>query len=112
MAKGFERPVVETGSNILAFSNEFEIASRNEPMSVQRGVIASYSKLYGRLGIHEASFTGNVYVIDAITNNPGIGGGVALRFQQGRTAGHHRQGAATHLDQHLDQLCLADRHEG
>ncbi len=76
VAKASERPVVETGSNILAFSNEFEIASRDEPMSVQRGVVASYSKLYGRLGIHEASFTGNVYVIDAITNNPGAGGGV------------------------------------
>ncbi len=39
-------------------------------------MVESYSKLYGRLGIHEASFTGNVYVIDAITNNPGAGGGV------------------------------------
>ena len=45
-------------------------------MSVQRGVIAAYSKLYGRIGINEASYTGNVYVIDAITNNPGAGGGV------------------------------------
>jgi len=39
----------------------------DEPMAVQRGVVESYSKLYGRLGIHEASFPGNVYVIDAIT---------------------------------------------
>ncbi len=71
-----KRPLAVNGTNVLAFSNEFEIASRDEPMSVQRGVVASYSKLYGRLGIHEASYTGNVYVIDAITNNPGAGGGI------------------------------------
>ena len=66
----------EPGTGILAFSNQFQIATRDEPMSVQRGVIAAYSKLYGRIGIFEAPYTGNVYVIDAITNNPGAGGGV------------------------------------
>src|SRR5947209_17083256 len=45
-------------------------------MSIQRGVIASYGKLYGRLGIFEATYRGDVYVLDAITNNPGAGGGV------------------------------------
>jgi len=71
-----KKPLVEAGTNILAFSNEFEIATGEEPMSVQRGVVAAYSRLFGRIGIHEASYTGNVYVIDAITNNPGAGGGV------------------------------------
>jgi serine protease Do len=74
--KASNQPLAEVGATILGFSNEFEIASRDEPMSVQQGSVASYSKLYGRIGIHEASFTGNVYVIDAITNNPGAGGGV------------------------------------
>jgi serine protease Do len=74
--KAAERPLAATGTNILALSNEFEIATRDEPMSVQRGVIASYSKLYGRIGVHDASYTGQVYVIDAITNNPGAGGGI------------------------------------
>jgi serine protease Do len=72
----FNRPLVEAGTNVLAFSNEFEIASRDEPMSVQQGTVESYSKLYGRIGVHDASFTGNVYVIDAITNNPGAAGGI------------------------------------
>ena len=74
--KAASQPLAEVGASVLGFSNEFEIASRDEPMSVQQGSIASYSKLYGRIGIHEASYTGNVYVIDAITNNPGAGGGV------------------------------------
>ncbi len=71
-----KRPLAEPGTGILAFSNQFQIATRDEPMSIQRGVIASYGKLYGRLGIFEATYRGDVYVLDAITNNPGAGGGV------------------------------------
>lgn len=71
-----ERPIAEAGTGILAFSNQFKIAEREEPMSVQRGVIAAYSKLPLRRGIFEAPFSGDVYTIDAITNNPGAGGGV------------------------------------
>ncbi len=71
-----KKPVQEPGTHILAFSNQFQIATRDEPMSIQRGVIAAHSKLVGRIGVFEASYRGNVYVIDAITNNPGAGGGV------------------------------------
>jgi serine protease Do len=71
-----ERSVVETGTGILAFSNQFKIAEREEPMSVQRGVVMGYAKLPLRRGISEAPFTAEVYVLDAITNNPGAGGGV------------------------------------
>lgn len=46
-------PLVEPGTGVLAFSNTFNIATRAEPMSVQRGVIAAYSKLRGRRGIFE-----------------------------------------------------------
>jgi len=74
--KAAKMPIQEPGTNILGFSNLFEIATRDEPMSVQRGVIAAYARLYGRIGIFEATYRGNVYVIDAITNNPGAGGGV------------------------------------
>jgi serine protease Do len=70
------RPVVEPGTGVLAFSNQFQIATRDEPMSVQRGVVAAYARLYGRIGIFEATYKGDVYVIDAITNNPGAGGGI------------------------------------
>ncbi|MFO0878932.1 MAG: S1C family serine protease [Gemmataceae bacterium] len=76
VARAAKRPVLEPGTHVLAFSNQFQIATRDEPMSIQRGVIAAYSKLFGRIGIFEATYRGNVYVIDAITNNPGAGGGV------------------------------------
>jgi serine protease Do len=71
-----KRPVLEPGTHVLAFSNQFQIATREEPMSIQRGVVAAYAKLAGRIGIFEAAYRGNVYVVDAITNNPGAGGGV------------------------------------
>src|SRR5262249_50262710 len=55
-------------------------------MSVQRGVIAAYTKLHGRRGIFDFSFTREVYVLDAITNNPGAAGG-ALTTMKGELLG-------------------------
>jgi serine protease Do len=81
-----KHPLVEPGTGVLAFSNQFQIATRDEPMSVQRGVVASYSRLYGRIGIFEATYKGNVYVVDAITNNPGAAGG-ALTTRKGELLG-------------------------
>lgn len=79
-------PLAQSGDWILGFSNQFHIATRDEPMSVQRGTIASYSKLHGRRGIFEAPYSGEVYVIDAITNNPGAGGG-AITTRKGELLG-------------------------
>ncbi len=81
-----KRPMAQTGDWILGFSNQFQIATRNEPMSVQRGTIASVSKLRARRGINEAPYNGDVYVLDAITNNPGAGGG-ALTNRKGELLG-------------------------
>lgn len=77
-AKAAKLSVLDNGTGVLAFSNQFQIATRDEPMSVQRGVIAAHSKLVGRIGVFQASYRGDVYVIDAITNNPGAGGGVIV----------------------------------
>ena len=55
---------------MLAFSNCFEIATRDEPMSVQRGVISAYTKLVARRGIHEAPYHGEVFFFDQIFSNP------------------------------------------
>jgi serine protease Do len=74
-------PQAQAGDWVLAFSNQFEIATREEPMSVQHGVIAAYQKLRGRRGIFEVPFSGDVYVIDAITNNPGAGGGAVTTLK-------------------------------
>jgi len=86
LAAAAKKPILEAGTHVLAFSNQFNIVTRDEPLSVQRGVIAAYARLYGRIGIFEAPYTGQVYVVDAITNNPGAAGGV-LTTRKGELLG-------------------------
>lgn len=64
------------GTRILGFSNMFKVATGDEPVSVLHGVIAARTKLTARRGAYEVPYDGDVYVVDAITNNPGAGGGV------------------------------------
>jgi len=78
-----KRELAKPGDWVLSFANQFEIAMRDEPVSVQRGVVAACIKLTGRRGIFDFAYTGQVYVVDAITNNPGAGGG-ALTDRRGQ----------------------------
>src|SRR5262249_52409651 len=86
LAKEAERPLAEAGDWVLAFSNQFKIAVREEPMSVQRGSVSAYCKLHGRRGVYDAPFQGDVYFIDAITTSPGAAGGV-LTTRKGELLG-------------------------
>jgi serine protease Do len=86
IAAAAKRPLAQPGDWVLGFSNQFQIATRDEPMTVQRGVIAAYAKLHGRRGVHEAPYQGDVYFVDAITNNPGAAGG-ALTSRKGELLG-------------------------
>jgi serine protease Do len=81
-----KRPLAQPGEPILGFTNQFQIATREETLTVQRGVISSYAKLHGKRGIFDAPYQGDVYVIDAITNNPGGAGG-ALTTRRGELLG-------------------------
>src|SRR5260370_23903594 len=75
-AKESARPLAGSGDWILAFSNQFQIATRDEPMSVQRGVISAHAELRGRRGVFNAPFSGAVYFLDVIACNPGAAGGI------------------------------------
>lgn len=72
----------EGGSRVLAFSNLFGVATGDEAASVQHGVIAVKTRLDARRGTFETPYHGPVYVLDAMTNNPGAAGG-ALTNQNG-----------------------------
>lgn len=76
----------ETGTRVLAFSNLYGVATGDERASVQRGVIAAVTNLSGRQGAFTTPYRGKVYVVDAMTNNPGATGG-ALTDQHGRLLG-------------------------
>ncbi len=86
IAKEAARPAAAAGDWVLALSNQFQIATRDEPMSVQRGVVAAHAPLRGRRGVFEAPFVGEVYFLDAIVNNPGAAGG-AVATRKGELLG-------------------------
>ncbi len=68
----------EAGSRVLAFSNLFGVATGDEPASVQHGIVAVKTRLDARRGVFESPYRGPVYVLDAMTNNPGAAGGALL----------------------------------
>lgn len=74
------------GSKVLAFSNLYGVATGNEPASVQQGIVSAKTKLSARRGAFESMFQGDVYVLDAVTNNPGAAGG-AITDRKGRLLG-------------------------
>ena len=76
----------QAGDRVLAFSNLFGIATGNEMSSVQKGVIMATTQLDARRGTFESVYQGPIYVIDAMTNNPGAAGG-ALTDMQGHLLG-------------------------
>ena len=77
---------VGPGTRILGFSNMFKVATGDEPVSVLHGVVAARTKLTTRRGAFETAYQGSVYVVDAITNNPGAGGGI-LTTRTGQLVG-------------------------
>jgi S1-C subfamily serine protease len=70
----------------LAFSNLFGVAMGDEPASVQHGNVTMTTQLSARRGAFETPYDGPVYVLDAMTNNPGAAGG-ALTNLRGELAG-------------------------
>ncbi len=78
--------VAQTGDRVLAFSNLFGIATGNEMSSLQKGVIMATTQLDARRGSFKSVYQGPIYVIDAMTNNPGAAGG-ALTDMQGNLLG-------------------------
>lgn len=77
---------LDAGQRVLAFSNLYGVAAGNEPTSVLRGIVSAKSDLTARRGAFETNYRGKVYVVDAMTNNPGAAGG-ALTDGKGRLAG-------------------------
>lgn len=77
---------LQAGDRVLAFSNLYGVATGNEAASVLHGVVSAKTKLSARRGAFQTPYQGEVFVLDAMTNNPGAAGG-ALTDRQGRLAG-------------------------
>jgi len=74
------------GTRVLGFSNMFRVATGDEMVSVLHGVVAAKAPLTTRRGAFESSYEGTAFIVDAVTNNPGAGGGV-LTTRAGRLLG-------------------------
>jgi serine protease Do len=68
----------EPGTWVMALSNMYKVAERDEMMSVQRAMITAVGKLSARRGQFEVPYHGEVLYLDTITNNPGAAGGAVL----------------------------------
>jgi serine protease Do len=72
---------VRPGTRAFAFSNMFKVATGDEPVSVMHSSIAARTKLSTRRGAFEVPYDGDLYVLDAATNNSGAGGGLVTNLQ-------------------------------
>lgn len=68
----------EPGTWVMALSNMYKVADRDEMMSVQRAMITAVGKLSARRGQFEVPYHGDVFYLDTITNNPGAAGGALI----------------------------------
>lgn len=69
------------GSRIVALSNVFGVAQGAEAASAQAGVVTAVTQLVARRGVFETPYRGPIYVLDAVTNNPGAAGGAIINYR-------------------------------
>ena len=81
-----DKLVGEKGDWVVALSNAFMVAEREEPMSATLGIISLVTSIEARLNQDSIAYRGELVLIDAITSNPGAGGG-AVVLADGRLVG-------------------------
>lgn len=72
---------VDVSTRVLAFSNLFGIATGDEPVSMLQGYVSAVAPLEARRGGFSTNYRGDVYIVDAATNNPGASGGALVDVQ-------------------------------
>ncbi len=71
-------PVGEKGDWVLALTNAFKVADKDEPVSATAGIISLRTELEARLSQRDVAYDGQLVLIDAITSNPGAAGGAVI----------------------------------
>ena len=79
-------PVGDKGDWVVAITNAFKVADKDEPLSATLGVISLRTSIEARLNQRDVAYKGDLILIDAITSNPGAGGGAVVN-QEGRLVG-------------------------
>ena len=81
-----EKPIVQQGDWVVAVCNAFRVADKAEPISATLGIVSLQSEMEAKLTKRDYAFRGELFLIDAITSNPGAAGGAVLTMD-GRLAG-------------------------
>ena len=81
-----EKPIVQRGDWVVAVCNAFKVADKAEPISATLGIVSLESEMEAKLTKRDFAFRGELFLIDAITSNPGAAGGAVLTTD-GRLAG-------------------------
>ena len=81
-----EKPIVQQGDWVVAVCNAFKVADKAEPISATLGIVSLESEMDAKLTKRDYAFRGELFLIDAITSNPGAAGGAVLTLD-GRLAG-------------------------
>ncbi len=66
------------GIRVFGLSNLFGIATGDEAVSIQRGVVMAVAPLSAKRGRLKTLYQGRVLVLDVMTNNPGATGGAVV----------------------------------
>jgi serine protease Do len=78
--------VGQEGDWVIAITNAFRVADKDEPLSATLGIISLRTSIEARLNRRDVAYKGELILIDAITSNPGAGGGAAVA-SDGRLVG-------------------------
>ncbi len=73
-----QEPIGQKGDWVVAVSNAFRVADKDEPLSVMMGIVSLRTSIQARLNTRDVAYEGDLILIDAITSNPGAGGGAVL----------------------------------
>ncbi|MCH2183173.1 MAG: S1C family serine protease [Mariniblastus sp.] len=76
-----EGDVGDKGDWVVAISNAFKVADKDEPLSATLGVISLRTTIEARLNRRDVAYKGDLVLIDPITSNPGAAGGVIVNLQ-------------------------------
>ena len=69
---------VAQGDWVLSVSNAFKVADGDEPLSVNRGIVATVANVRGKRGTQDIEYDAEAVLFDAITSNPGAPGGAVV----------------------------------
>jgi serine protease Do len=78
--------VGDQGDWVVALTNAFRVADKDEPVSVMWGIISLRTTMEARLTRRDVAYNGELVLVDCITSNPGAGGG-AVVLADGRLVG-------------------------